>query len=90
MSNIEPTEIVLPKPMSEKLRRRLTSAPLYFDDKFLYGNSWECTSAWYQHHFPGFSEETCKTLEIWSDGIRPKQYKSMLKKKCSASKKEAN
>ena len=70
--------------MLEMIRPRQT----YMDNAFLYGNNWECTAGWYKEKYPGFSEEICKTLELYSDGIRPKQYKSMLKKqrkRCSKS-----
>jgi hypothetical protein len=57
------------------------------DNGFLFGDNWICTAAWYQTKFPGFTSDQCRVLELYSQGIRSKQYRSMLKKqtRCSQS-----
>ena len=57
------------------------------DNGFLFGDNWICTAAWYELHFPGFTHNQCRVLELYSQGIRSKQYRSMLKKqtRCSQS-----
>ncbi len=52
----------------------------YLGEGFLYGDNWTCTAAWYKANYPGFSDEHCHALELWSDGIRAKEYRQMLKK----------
>lgn len=52
----------------------------YLGEGFLYGDNWTCTAAWYKANYPGFSDEHCHALELWSDGVRAKEYRQMLKK----------
>ena len=60
----------------EKIRPREE----YLGEGLLYGDNWQCTAAWYKANYPGFSDEHCHALELWSDGIRAKEYRQMLKK----------
>ena len=91
MSNTEPHVF---EPMTTEMLEMIRPKETYLDSGFLYGNNWECTAGWYKRHFPGFSDETCQVLQKYSDGIRPKQFKSMLKRQrkigCLKSKNEAS
>ena len=54
---------------------------MYYDaDRFLYGNNWLGTSAYYKATYPGFTDEQTKFLEIYSNGVTAKQYRNILKR----------
>jgi hypothetical protein len=62
-------------------------------ENFLYGNAWFGTAAYYKATYPGFTDDQCKAMEAFSNGVTPKQYRNILKKEkrkqqasCSGSK----
>lgn len=61
----------------------------YYDNRlFLYGNNWLGTAAWYKQHYPGFTDDQCKVMEQYSNGVTAKMYRNQLKKakkRCSGS-----
>jgi hypothetical protein len=79
-SNEPPREINLPQPMTKEVRDHIKPRETYVESGFLYGDNWYMTAAWYKHHYPGFSDEACYAMELFSRGIRAKEYKQMLKK----------
>ena len=76
-----PPKYELPKPMTEEMRRKLierTGVDIE-EERLRYGDwlgSWE----WYHQKFPGFSIEQCKCMELYSNGVRAKEHKALIKK----------
>ena len=75
-----PRDINYPKPMSKETRELIRPKETYMGTEFLYGDNWYGTAAWYKHHYPGFTDEACYAMELYSRGVRAKQYRAMLKK----------
>ena len=73
------SEINLPNPMSAEARRALQG--VYIDERlFCYGpNDWG-TAAWYREKYPGFRDEEYEIMEMYSNGVTPKQHRNILKK----------
>ena len=46
----------------------------------MYGNAWFGTAEYYKATSPGFTDDQCKTMEAFSAGVAPKQYRNILKK----------
>ena len=63
---------------AEVLARR--KGDVVIDNGFLFGDNWICTAAWYENKFPGFTREQCRVLEMYSQGMRWKQFRSIFKK----------
>ena len=61
-------------------KTKLESKQYFLSNQFMYGDNWYRTAAWYLETYPGFTNDECEALELFSKGIRAKQYKSMLKK----------
>ena len=77
MSNIEPPIF---QSMTKDILERMKPRDFFLDESFIYGNNWRCTATWYKRHYPGFTDEQCRALELWSDGMRENDYKQLLKK----------
>jgi hypothetical protein len=71
--------INLPTPMTPETRK-LIRTQCFDADKFLYGNHWLGTAAYYKAAYPGFDDDHCKAMEAFSAGVTPKQYRNILKK----------
>ena len=68
-----------PTPMNAEARKALQG--VYLDERcFRYGDTWLGTAAYYQATYPGFTDEQCKVLEMYSNGVTAKQYRNILKK----------
>ena len=52
----------------------------YITDQLMYGNNWTATAPYYMQKYPGFTETECRVLELWSNGMRAKEFKSLVKK----------
>lgn len=39
-----------------------------------------CTAAWYQEQLPGFGELECLALEAAARGVKPKEFKQIMKR----------
>ena len=77
MSNQEPPAF---QHMTPETLDRIRPKEEYLGEGFIYGNNWHCTAAWYKANYPGFTDDQCKALELWSSGIRAKEYRQQLKK----------
>ena len=95
MSETPEETITPPTPITPETRKLIRSQTHQcFDaDKFLYGNAWFGTAAYYKATYPGFTDDQCKAMEAFSAGVTPKQYRNILKKEkrkqqasCSGSK----
>lgn len=86
-----------PTPMTVE-NRKLLQANNYGLDSFLYGENWLGTAQYYKATYPGFTDDQCKAMEAFSNGVTPKQYRNILKKEkrkqqqatCSGSKHKAS
>ena len=86
----EESKVIPPEPMTPEMRSRFGQRTLD-DERFMYGD-WAGSWQYYHKIWPGFSEDQCKTLELYSRGMRSKEYKQLIKKdkrKCSQSKRKA-
>ena len=73
------SEINYPKPMDPEARKALQG--IYLDERcFMYGDTWLGTAAYYKATYPGFTDDQCRVLEMYSNGVTPKQYRNILKK----------
>ena len=73
MSNINS-----PTPMTKESQEHIPK--MFFDaDRFLYGNNWLRTAAYYKTTYPGFTDEQTQVLEMYSNGVTAKQYRNILK-----------
>ncbi len=77
MSNQEPPAF---QPMTPETLEKIRPREEYLGEGFLYGDNWTCTAAWYKANYPGFTDEQCYALELWSNGMRAKEYRHKLKK----------
>lgn len=76
MSNVEiPPELLA---RMEALARERAGAT-FEDDRFCYGHELG-TAAWYASQYPGFTDEQCKILALYSSGVRAKELRAILKK----------
>ena len=76
---MEEPAINLPTPMTPETRK-LIPGECFDADKFLYGNNWVGTALYYKTMYPGFTDEQCRAMEAFSNGLTPKQYRNLLKK----------
>ena len=74
MSNIN-----YPTPMTEESKKHIPKM-LFDGDRFLYGNNWLGTAAYYKAMYPGFTDEQTQVFEMYSNGVTAKQYRNILKK----------
>ena len=85
------SDINYPTPMGEDAKKALRG--VYLDDRlFSYGNNWYGTAEYYKYTYPGFTDQQCHAMEAYSNGIRAKEYRNILKKvnkRCFESKNEA-
>ncbi len=87
-----------PIPMTPETRKLIRSQThrCFNADKFLYGNAWFGTAAYYKATYLGFTDDQCKAMEAFSAGVTPKQYRNILKKEkrkqqaCSGSRVKAS
>ena len=76
---MEEPAICYPTPMTPETKKLLQTKS--FDmEHFLYGNNWLGTAAYYKKMYPGFTDEQCRAMEAFSNGVTPKQYRNILKK----------
>ncbi len=75
----EEPAINLPTPMTPEMRE-LIPGECSNADKFLYGNNWVGTALYYKTMYPGFTDDKCRAMEAFSNGVTPKQYRHLLKK----------
>ncbi len=52
---------------------------LFDADRFMYGNDWLGTAAYYIAMYPGFTDEQTQVFEVHSNGVKAKQYRNILK-----------
>ncbi len=89
-------EVHLPTPMTPETRKLIRTSQCFDADKFMYGNAWFDSAAYYQFAYPGFTNDQCKAMEAFSAEVTPKQYRNILKKdkrkqqRCSESKHRAS
>jgi hypothetical protein len=74
----EPT-INRPTPMTPE-NRRMLQGKNYGLENFLYGDNWLGTALYYKTMYPGFTDDQCRAMEAFSNGVTPKQYRNLLKK----------
>ena len=74
----EPT-INRPTPMTPE-SRRLLQGKNYGLENFLYGDNRLGTALYYKTMYPGFTDDQCRAMEAFSNGVTPKQYRNLLKK----------
>jgi hypothetical protein len=76
--------------------RKLLQGKNYGIENFLYGDNWLGTALYYKTLYPGFTDDQCRAMEAFSNGVTPKQYRNLLKKEkrkqqaCSGSKLKVN
>ncbi len=61
--------------------RRLLQAKNYELENFLYGDNWLGMALYYKTMYPGFTDDQSMAMEAFSNGVTPKQYRNLLKKK---------
>ncbi len=66
----------LPTPMTPETRK-LIRTQCFDAAKFMYGNNWLGTAAYYKAAYPGFDDDNCKATEALSAGVTPKQYRNI-------------
>jgi hypothetical protein len=76
---MEEPAINRPTPMTPE-NRRLLQAKNYGIENFLYGDNWLGTALYYKTMYPGFTDDQCRAMEAFSNGVTPKQYRNLLKK----------
>ena len=91
---MEELAINRPTPMTPETRK-LIPGECFDADKFLYGNDWVGTALYYKTMYPGFTDDQCRVMEAFSNGVTPKQYRNLLKKEkrkqaCSGSRLKAS
>ena len=60
--------------------RRLFQAKNYGLENFLYGDNWLGTALYYKTMYPGFTDDQCRAMKAFSNGVTPNQYQNLLKK----------
>jgi hypothetical protein len=60
--------------------KRLESQRGAIDDRMIDYSLPEGTAAWYMEKYPGFSEEQCRVFELYSSGMRAKEFKQRMKR----------
>ena len=76
---MEAPQINRPTPMTPETRKLLRTKN--FDmEHFLYGNNWLGTALYYKTLYPEFTDDQCRAMEAFSNGVTPKQYRNILKK----------
>ena len=68
-----------PTPMTPE-NRRLLQAKNYGTENIWYGDNWLGTALYYKTMYPGFTDDQCRAMEAFSNGVTPKQYRNLLKK----------
>ena len=76
---MEEPAINRPTPMTLE-DRKLLQAKKLLDRKLLYGDNWLGTALYYKTMYPGFTDNQCRAMEAFSNGMTPKQYRNLLKK----------
>ena len=76
---MEEPAINRPTPMTPE-NRKLLQAKNYGIENFLYGDNWLGTALYYKTMYPGFTDDQCRAMEAFSNGVTPKQYRNILKK----------
>jgi hypothetical protein len=71
--------INLPTPMTLETRK-LMRTECFDADKFMYGNNWLGTAAYYKAAYPGFDDDQCKAMGAFSARETPKHCRDKLKK----------
>ena len=67
-------------PMTPENRRTSCQGKNYGLENFLYGDNWLGTALYYKTMYPGFTDDQCRAMEAFSNGVTPKQYRNLLKK----------
>lgn len=78
---MQPPEYESPRPMSEEMREKLFAMQgVDIDEQRLRYGDWLGSWEWYHQKYPGFSIEQCKCMEYYSNGMRAKEHKALMKK----------
>ncbi len=67
------SDINYPTSMTEGLKKHIPKM-LFDANRFLYGNNWLGTAAYYKALYSGFMDEQIKVFEMYSNGVTAKQY----------------
>ena len=68
-----------PTPMTKKSQEHIPK--IIFDaERLAYGNNRLGTVAYCKATYPGFTEEQTQVLQMYSNGVPAKQYRSILKR----------
>ncbi len=71
---MEELTINRPTPMTPE-NRKLLQAKNYGLENFLYDDNWVGTALYYKTINPGFTDDQCKAMEAFSNGVTTKQYR---------------
>jgi hypothetical protein len=73
------SDINYPSPMTEQSKKHIPKM-LFEADRFVYGNNWLGTAAYYKALYPGCTDEHTKVFEMYSNGVTAKQDRNILKR----------